>query len=314
MNTARRAILNRGGAAKANVLTHGALGQRLEAYLTATQSGHGPWWGRWGTNYIYGTWSVLTGLEAMGVGPEDERVRSAVAWLEAAKREDGGWGEHNDSYYSARPETAHYRSSNQASTSFQTAWALLAAGRTDSQRRPPVLVSWGIAGGLDPTLAAGDLFLPDEVADEHGASWQTATPGARGQLLSVRTPVTRPADKQALWQACHARAVDMESATIARVCQAHGVPLLVIQAISDPASRPLPAPVSQLVDERGWTRVGTAMRWTLRHLGEIGLLWRSGIDFMHALRALRAAATDLRSLLIGTPPDRGSPYLYPGMQ
>jgi len=114
---------------------HDDVRRRLEAYLTSTQTPQGPWWGRWGTNYIYGTWSVLTGLESLGIPPEDPRIRDAVVWLESVQRDDGGWGEHNDSYYTSHPDSSCHRSSNQASTSFQTAWALLAllaAGEADS--------------------------------------------------------------------------------------------------------------------------------------------------------------------------------------
>jgi len=115
---------------------HDGVRKRLDDYLTSTQTPQGPWWGRWGTNYIYGTWSVLSGLESMGVPADDTRIRNAVAWIKSVQRDDGGWGEHNDSYYSSQPDSSSYRSSNQASTSFQTAWALLAllaAGEADSE-------------------------------------------------------------------------------------------------------------------------------------------------------------------------------------
>ena len=74
-----------------------------------------------GTNYIYGTWSVLTAFEEAGVAADDPAVRRAVSWLKDVQRADGGWGEHNDSYLD--PRTAGRAD---ASTSFQTAWAILA--------------------------------------------------------------------------------------------------------------------------------------------------------------------------------------------
>lgn len=89
-------------------------------YLRAQQESSGAWFGRWGTNYIYGTWSVLTAFEHAGIGPDDPAVRRAVAWLKQVQRPDGGWGEDNASYYDAA--TAGQGS---ASTSFQTAWAML---------------------------------------------------------------------------------------------------------------------------------------------------------------------------------------------
>jgi squalene-hopene/tetraprenyl-beta-curcumene cyclase len=102
---------------------------RVLEYLRGEQEADGSWFGRWGTNYIYGTWSVLMALEQAGVDPREPMVRRAVAWLGSMQCADGGWGESNDSYYPGQggpgPE----------STSFQTAWALLglmAAGEVDS--------------------------------------------------------------------------------------------------------------------------------------------------------------------------------------
>ena len=90
------------------------------SFLRREQEEDGSWFGRWGTNYIYGTWSVLAGLNAAGVSPDAPEIRRAVAWLLARQREDGGWGESGASYAS---EAA--RGAAQYSTVSQTAWALL---------------------------------------------------------------------------------------------------------------------------------------------------------------------------------------------
>ncbi len=100
-------------------------------YLMKEQEDDGSWWGRWGTNHIYGTWSVLAALETAGISPKAPEVQKAAAWLKQVQRADGGWGEDNWSYHAA--ET--HGQGNQ-STSFQTAWALLglmAAGETNSE-------------------------------------------------------------------------------------------------------------------------------------------------------------------------------------
>jgi squalene-hopene/tetraprenyl-beta-curcumene cyclase len=100
------------------------------AFLRAEQETGGSWFGRWGTNYIYGTWSVLSGLELAGVTPDKPYVQRAVGWLKRLQRRDGGWGESNDSY--PRPEQA---GQHNTSTAFQTAWAMLglmAAGEVDA--------------------------------------------------------------------------------------------------------------------------------------------------------------------------------------
>ena len=88
---------------------HPALATAL-AYLRREQEEDGSWFGRWGTNYIYGTWSVLAGLNAAGVDPETPEVRRAVAWLIAQQRSDGGWGEAGESYW---PDSAARRSAVQ---------------------------------------------------------------------------------------------------------------------------------------------------------------------------------------------------------
>ena len=89
-------------------------------YLFRSQESDGSWFGRWGTNYIYGTWSVLMGLEEAGFGPEHEAVRRAADWLKRVQRADGGWGEGCDTYFDASK-----RGTGEHSTSFQTAWAVL---------------------------------------------------------------------------------------------------------------------------------------------------------------------------------------------
>ncbi len=88
-------------------------------FLFKEQEQNGTWFGRWGTNYIYGAWSVLTALSAAQVSPQHPAVRRAVEWLQAKQHGDGGWGESNNSYYDPQND-------QQPSSSYQTAWALLA--------------------------------------------------------------------------------------------------------------------------------------------------------------------------------------------
>ena len=100
------------------------------AYLRRQQEADGSWFGRWGTNYIYGTWSALTALAQARVGADDPAVRRAVEWFKLNQNADGGWGESNDSYLKPAGETPPA-----PSTGYQTAWALLgllAAGESQS--------------------------------------------------------------------------------------------------------------------------------------------------------------------------------------
>jgi squalene-hopene/tetraprenyl-beta-curcumene cyclase len=99
-------------------------------YLIRDQQADGSWFGRWGTNYVYGTWSVLTALNSIGVPHDHPAMRKAVKWLESKQRPDGGWGESGDSYWDDKP-----RGEGPVSTPSQTAWAvlgLMAAGEVDS--------------------------------------------------------------------------------------------------------------------------------------------------------------------------------------
>jgi squalene-hopene/tetraprenyl-beta-curcumene cyclase len=101
-------------------------------YLRKEQEPDGSWFGRWGTNYTYGTWSVLDALEVAGEKHEQPHIQRAVAWLKRMQRPDGGWSEGCCTYYG--PTSAGSRDWEE-STSFQTAWAMLglmSAGEVES--------------------------------------------------------------------------------------------------------------------------------------------------------------------------------------
>ncbi len=119
----------------------GALAAGLD-FLRREQEEDGSWFGRWGTNYIYGTWSVLVALKAAGIAKDDPMVSRAVDWLLSKQRADGGWGEDGDSYW---PDQPH--GEGKESTAAQTAWALLAlmaAGEADNA---------AVARGIDHLVA-----------------------------------------------------------------------------------------------------------------------------------------------------------------
>jgi squalene-hopene/tetraprenyl-beta-curcumene cyclase len=130
--------------------------ERAIAYLRREQEPDGAWFGRWGTNYIYGTWSALVALTQAGLSPEDPSVRRGADWLTGRQNADGGWGEGNETYYPGQTRA------RMASTPYQTAWALLglmAAGRaaTDSVRNGiDYLIRTQATDGLwsDPSFTA----------------------------------------------------------------------------------------------------------------------------------------------------------------
>ncbi|MBY0612468.1 MAG: squalene--hopene cyclase [Beijerinckiaceae bacterium] len=103
------------------------------AYLYEVQEKDGSWYGRWGMNYIYGTWSSLCALNAVGVDPSEPPVRKAVEWLLSIQNEDGGWGEDGASY---KMDYKGYEPF--PSTSSQTAWAILALMAAGEGRHPAV--------------------------------------------------------------------------------------------------------------------------------------------------------------------------------
>ena len=124
--------------------------ERGIAYLKREQEADGSWFGRWGTNYIYGTWSVLCALNVAGIGADDPVVRRAVVWLLSVQRRDGGWGEDCASFEGAAP--GRYTQSLPS----QTAWALLGLMAAGERDHP------GVARGIDYLIRTQDA----------GGEWQ----------------------------------------------------------------------------------------------------------------------------------------------
>jgi len=105
---------------------HPAAAQALD-FVKAKQYQDGSWWGRWGVNFIYGTWSVLMGLRAIGADMHSPMVQKAMAWLKERQNPEGGWGECCECYHDLVVK------GEGCSTASQTAWALMglmAAGET----------------------------------------------------------------------------------------------------------------------------------------------------------------------------------------
>ena len=99
-------------------------------FLKQEQEQNGSWFGRWGTNYIYGTWSVLSSLNSAGVNMNENFIKKSVDWLNARQNNDGGWGEDGSSYWTERKDE------RRKSSTSQTSWAILglmAANQTETK-------------------------------------------------------------------------------------------------------------------------------------------------------------------------------------
>jgi squalene-hopene/tetraprenyl-beta-curcumene cyclase len=106
--------------------------RRAVRYLRETQEDDGSWYGRWGVNYIYGTWQVLRGLRAIGEDMTEDWILRGRDWLESCQNDDGGWGESCASY-----ENSDLKGKG-VSTASQASWALMGLCACGHLDRPSV--------------------------------------------------------------------------------------------------------------------------------------------------------------------------------
>ncbi len=145
------------------------------------------------------------------------------------------------------------------------------------------LVSFGIAGAIDPALRPGTLLLPEAVIDQaDGCSiatdpdWRQAMAGRSacigGGMLTLQEAVTTPAAKARLFNDTGAVAVDMESAIAGRLAAERRLPFLVVRAIADDAGQSLPDAALAGVDAEGGVRPWATLAALLQRPGDIGAL------------------------------------------
>jgi adenosylhomocysteine nucleosidase len=165
------------------------------------------------------------------------------------------------------------------------------------------LVSWGMAGGLDPDLEAGAVCVPREIIAADGSrlwtarSWQESLASSvpvdrragNEALLTAEYALETPADKRAARRATGACAVDMESSAVAQVAEAHGVPFIAVRVIVDTARDRLPPAVAG-ASRAGKLRTGRLILAVMRSPREIAALLRLARRYRVALRSLRAVA------------------------
>jgi adenosylhomocysteine nucleosidase len=171
------------------------------------------------------------------------------------------------------------------------------------------VISFGVAGGLDPALESGDVVVATEVMAGK-SRWRAASPlsdeliaGAglgrqrvtRGGLAGVEQVVVGQAGKAALRSETGAAAVDMESHIAAAYAAGASLPFAALRVISDPATRALPALATNAIKPNGDIDLRKVLRGVARNPLTIRALYATGRDFNRALRSLRGC----RGFLLG---------------
>ena len=197
----------------------------------------------------------------------------------------------------------------EAKIAHRTGWPVVVGGGTaegaaDAARQSIAagacgLISFGLAGGLDPALGSGRLIVPDAVL-AHGRRWPVDPAmlrllgGTSGHLcLGFDRIATTITEKRRLWEETGAAAVDMESGAMVAVAVAAGVPLAVLRAICDPADRDLPPAAAVALDAKGRIAPGRLLRSLLANPGQIPALIVLARDAAMARRTLLAMAEAL---------------------
>jgi adenosylhomocysteine nucleosidase len=166
------------------------------------------------------------------------------------------------------------------------------------------LASWGMAGGLDPTLAAGAILLPDEIVGIDGKSeptssqWRerlaTAIGGhiriTGGRLLTSPRAIGSVADKAELFRTTGAAAVDMESLAVAQVARKAQLPFMAVRVIVDSASDTLPKIVTAAADREGHLRIWRLIGALALAPAEVAPLFRLARRYRAANRTLATVA------------------------
>lgn len=166
------------------------------------------------------------------------------------------------------------------------------------------LVSFGIAGSLDSSLAAGTLTLPGKIVSSDGEEyvcddgWTDRLAGqvlrtvqvSRTDMACVSEPVVTAAQKRQLADATGCGAVDMESLAVARVALARGVPFIAVRAIADEADQNLPEAAQVAMAGDGSISTGKVLFSLIRHPAQLADLMRLGRQNASAKRTLNRVA------------------------
>ena len=160
------------------------------------------------------------------------------------------------------------------------------------ERGVDALLSFGLAGGLDPGLTAGAAVIVTTVIDGNGTAWATdpglasrlGTPS--GSLLAAEDVLGTVTSKCRAWMATGAVAADLESGAVARVAARRGLPFAVLRAVCDPAQRNLPPAALTALDANGHISIAALARSLVRRPGQIPDLIALGREAAQARRTL----------------------------
>lgn len=195
-----------------------------------------------------------------------------------------------------------------------TATGAEAAAHAAIARGATSLLSFGLAGGLDPALRPGEAIVPPAViaggvrfpADPRLTAWLG---GETPQDLLAADRVAATADeKRCLWQATGAAALDLESGAVARIAARHGLAFAVLRAICDPAGRDLPPAALAALDRNGAIGLARVAASLLAHPSQLPALLRLAGD----AAAARATLAQRLARIDASPPPHGSGTHDPG--
>lgn len=159
------------------------------------------------------------------------------------------------------------------------------------QQGADALISFGLAGGLDPDLAPGALVIPAEIVSDTARFAVCGALAAQfgavaGALYASPVVLGRAGEKQAIFARTGCQAADMESGAVAEIAAARGLPFAVLRAVCDPAGRDLPPAAMIALDPAGRITVLRVALSVARQPGQIGALLRVAADARAARRSL----------------------------
>ena len=181
-----------------------------------------------------------------------------------------------------------------------------AAARQLIAQGATALVSFGLAGGLDPALRPGALIVPAEIVENGSVFPAHPALAARfggltpHRLLAGDVVVPDAAAKRAA-RTLDVHAVDLESGAVARVAMEHGLPFAVVRAVCDPAERDLPPAATVALDQKGAIGLMRVLGSLLRHPGQLSALMALGRDMARARKTLLAVVEQFSRTLSANP-------------